>query len=190
MGKSLGIRCRSILGNVPKSCADYSRLCRKTRAELLRLQAVCEESADEVDAIMKMLDDKDAALEEKDIRIHDLQRDLEGLRGKVARMDKLEGNFSRAVYEALGCVCVCMCVYVCVCVCVCVCLCVCVFLTWLPVPQVGGACASAGSLSRVCDSRCADRGGKRSFGGRCGNFVSHIHISQLTKQEFTYPHRP
>lgn len=63
---------------------------------------MCEESADEVDAIMKALDDKDAALEEKEMCIHAMQRDLEEIRAKALRVDKLDGNFSRAVYQALG----------------------------------------------------------------------------------------
>jgi len=70
--------------------------------ELRRLQTVCEETALEVDGIMGALDEKEAALEAKDSHVRMLLSEMQGLSAKASRLERLETNFSRAVYAALG----------------------------------------------------------------------------------------
>ena len=51
---------------------------------------------------MQKLDEKDAALGVQRVQMQEMAREMEALRGRAARLDTLEGNCSRAVYEALG----------------------------------------------------------------------------------------
>ena len=77
--------------------------------ELLQLRELCEESAEQVDGIMQSLDEKEAEIDLKNAEIGLKNTEIEGLQGKVAslgckaaRLERLETNFSRAIYEALG----------------------------------------------------------------------------------------